>query len=327
MEDEVEEAEEAEDQKPVKKPWKKPSPKVMIAIAVVVVLAAGGGFFYYQQKQEEEERIAQEQARAAAAAAAAKAAELKRLAAVAAAAQDARADLEEFHRLSYSLTSKLEDQTSEYQHALDATGWKRILDSDRLKQDKTLTGSKAIVQKAKEVVAKYRAMNLATLDDTRKDVAALKVSEPARKKIMTLFEGSSAYSNDTVNALWDCMDKEIAEYDAIFIQLSNKKVNWAPSNGKVLFTEQSDIDTFNLHFNAVRDAIKKEDEIRERQKVEINMTFEEAKPGDNKAAAASANGAPADAKVGAPQPDLAKPEAPKTEAPKAEASKPDTPAK
>src|SRR5579863_6887665 len=119
-------AADAENEKPVKKARKKPNPKVMIAIAVVVVVAAGGGFFYYHQKQEEEERIAQEQARAVAAAAAAKAAEAKRAAAAAAAAQDASADLEQFHRLSYILTNKLEDQTSEYQHALDAAGWRKI---------------------------------------------------------------------------------------------------------------------------------------------------------------------------------------------------------
>jgi uncharacterized protein YdiU (UPF0061 family) len=315
-------AADAEDVKPVKKARKKPNPKVLIAIAVVVVLAAGGGFYYYQQKQEEEERIAQEQARAAAAAAAAKAAEAKLAAAAAAAAQDARADLEEFHRLSYNLTSKLEDQTSEYQHALDATGWRKILDSDRLKQDKSLTGSKAIVLKAKEVVAKARAANLATMDDARKDVAALKVSEVARKKIMALFDSGGAYSTDTVNALWDCMDKEVVEYDAIFTQLSNKKVNWAPSNGKVLFTEQSDLDAFNLHFDAIRDAAKKEDEIRERQKAEINLSFDDGKPVENKAPAAAGTGAPADAKADAPKADSSKTDAPKLDAPKA-----DTPAK
>jgi flagellar basal body-associated protein FliL len=312
-------AADADDEKPVKKARIKLSPKVMIAIAVVVVLAAGGGFFYYQQKQEEEERIAQEQAAAAAAAAAAKAAAAKRAAEAAAAAQDARADLEEFHRFSYNLTNKLEDQGSEYQHALDATGWRKILDSERLKQDKSLTGSKAIVQKSKEVVAKYRAINLATVDEARKDVAGLKVGEPARKKIMTLFEGSGAFSAETVNALWDCMDKEIAEYDAIFAQLSNKKVTWAPSNGKVLFTEQSDLDAFNLHFDAIREAAKKDDEIRERQKAEINITFDEGKPVEDKAPAAAA---PGDAKSDAP-----KSESPKPDAPKAEAPKSDTPAK
>jgi flagellar basal body-associated protein FliL len=314
MEDDVEDA---DDEQPVKKARKKPNPKVLIAIAVVVVLAAGGGFYFYQQKQEEEERIAQEQAAAAAAAAAAKAAEAKRVAAVVAAAQDARVDLEEYRQFSFELNAKLEDQGSEYQHAIDATGWRKILDSDRLKQDKSLTASKAILPKAKEVVAKYRAMNLATLDDARKSIPALKVSESARKKIMAVFDGSGAFSTDTINALWNCMDKEITEYDAIFAQLSNKKVNWAPLNGKVLFTEQSDLDAFNVHFDAIRDAAKKYDEILERQKADINITFEEAKPAEGNAPAATAPGAPPDTKADLPKPD----------APKADAAKSDTPAK
>jgi hypothetical protein len=291
----------------------------MFALFVSLVVGTMVGYTLQLNDAEQKFRVKQEADEAAAAAKAAAA--LKNVAKPTDADAGKKGDIAEFSRFANAYINQTEVLHNQYVHELELTGWNKILDSDRVRQDKGLVESKAILQKAKAVVAKYRPLQLAMQEQALKDIAAMKVSEPSRARIMHAFDSASANSVENINLLWDTADKELTNYEGIFTLLSNKKVNWMAQNGKVLFTEQNDLDVFNNLLTGARDASKKQDEIREMQRDALNVSFDDPKPAEVK----PGDPAPADAKPGETKADAPKTDAPKTDAPKADAPKADAP--
>jgi hypothetical protein len=283
------------------------------ALALVVSLLAATLIGHALQVSEAEQ-IAQEREQAEAAAAAAKIAREKAAALLAAANAEKTADVAEYQRFENAFIDKADSVFRDYQHTLDVAGWNKILDSDRLRQDKGLAESRTILQQSKAAAVKFRGLHLQLVVDGLKELGALKFRESARLKIMHVFDGGGVYSIEAVGALWDCADKQVAEYEAIFAQLSNKKVNWLAQNGKVLFSEQSDLDVFNGHLAAAQESLKKWEAIREQQKDALDISFDDSKPGEGK---------PDEAKPGEAKAGEAKSAEVKTDAPKADAAKPD----
>jgi hypothetical protein len=287
------------------------------ALALVVSLLAGTLIGHALQVSEAEQ-IEREREQAAAAAAAAKIVREKAAALLAAANAEKTADVAEYQRFENAFIDKADAMFRDYQHALDVAGWNKILDSDRLRQDKGLAESRTILQQTKAAAVKFRALHLQLVVDALKDLGALKFRESAKLKIMHVFDSGGVYSIDAVGALWDCADKQVAEYEAIFGQLSNKKVNWLAQNGKVLFSEQSDLDVFNGHLAAAQESLKKWETIREQQKDALDISFDESKPAE----------APAgETKPGEAKSAEVKSDAPKADAPKADAAKQEPPKK
>lgn len=293
---------------------KKDKTKSMItAMALFLSMVAATQIGYALRIADIEQKFL-EKKQADEAAAAARALALKNAAKAVDPATEKAADVVEYERFENAFINQNEVLRNEYQHALDVSGWNKFFDSDRLKADKTLADSKAILQKARDTVVKYRAQNLAMLTDALKDIAALKLSAAGRQKVQAVFDSTGPYSAAAISAQWDCMDRQITEYEGIVTLLSNKKIQWAPHNGKVLFTEQRDLDVFNANLASARDASKKEDEIRETLRNALDTPFAAPKP----AAAPGAAPGPTDAKPGDAKPGDAKAADQKTDAPKPE---------
>jgi hypothetical protein len=297
---------------------KKDKIKAGVTVLALVVSLLASTLIGHALQASEAEQIEREHEQAAAAAAAAKIAREKAAALLAAANAEKTADVAEYQRFENAFIDKADGLFRDYQHALDVAGWNKILDSDRLRQDKGLAESRAILQQSKAAAVKFRALHLQLVVDALKELGALKFREAARLKIMHVFDGGGVYSIDATGALWDCADKQIAEYEAIFAQLSNKKVNWLAQNGKVLFSEQGDLDIFNGHLAAAQESMKKWETIREQQKDALDISFDDSRP----APAPAGEAKPGDAKSA----DV-KPDAPKADAPKADAAKPEPPKK
>ena len=102
--------------------------------------------------------------------------------------------LGEMERFTAALMNRVASQRREYRQELEAIGWGRILDPERIKADRTLTESKAMIQNAKGIVEKYRRGTFILLDNARKDISGTDLSESQKQALRSGFDKGMAKS-------------------------------------------------------------------------------------------------------------------------------------
>ena len=272
---------------------KKDNIKSGASFLAVFCFVVGGALTGYSLQLSDAEQAFTEKQEKERAAEAAKAALAARAEQAATASVNKTGDGAEFERMANAYINRLSVIRTEYLHELDGTGWQKVLDTERVRLDKNLADSRAMVQKAKDVITKYRLRHLALLEDTLKEIATLKVTEPSRQKILRSFDSSSPNSQETTGLVWDAESNSVAAYEGIFTLLAARKGTWsAAPNGKILFTSQADLDAFNGYLSAIQATALKGEELRKLQRETIDNTMNEPKP-----APPEAKGPPADAKA------------------------------
>src|SRR5262249_13583214 len=102
----------------------------------------------------------------------------------------AQGEVGEMERFGRTFMSRMAEQRNDYLKQLDAIGWDKILDMQRIAGDKSLSQSKAMVGKARSLVASYREKALATIEGARADIDKLQVSDAAKAGFRKGFEKS-----------------------------------------------------------------------------------------------------------------------------------------
>jgi len=187
----------------------------------------------------------------------------------------AEGDLGEIERFMKTFLNRIAYQRNKLLFELDAIGWDRILDPDRIKKDKNLTESKLLVQKANEIVCKYKDQTYILLDNVQKEISALNISESIRKGILNGFK--EGMKNQQIDAMWDLESKVISEFGNIITLLSARQGNWEIQNGNFLFTYQSDVNTFNSYLNAIQEHVTRQQTIQKQVIEDINNNFNRLK--------------------------------------------------
>lgn len=168
----------------------------------------------------------------------------------------------EIEQFMKTFMNKMMSQRNDYLLELDAIGWGKILDSERVNQDKTLIESRMMVQKAKDIVGKYRAQTYVLLENARKDIGNLSVSDNSRREMASGFDRGMAKSRSQIDALWDLEAKTISEFENIFALLSARKDAWVVQNGQILFARDSDLSAFNSYVSTIQDLASQQEAIQ-----------------------------------------------------------------
>ena len=183
----------------------------------------------------------------------------------------------EVERFMKIFMNKMASQRNDFLLELDAIGWTKILDPERVRQDKTLMESKMMVQKAKDIVGKYRTRTYTLLENVRKDIGTLNISENSRKEMVSSFDTGMAKSRAQIDALWDLEAKTISEFENIFALLSARNGAWVVQDGKILFASDRDLNTFNSYVVAIQDLTSKEEAIQKRGVDAVNNNLNRLK--------------------------------------------------
>jgi hypothetical protein len=184
-----------------------------------------------------------------------------------------KGDLGEEERFAKTFINKMVSQRNDYLHELDAVGWDKLLDAERIRKDKNLMESKMIIQKAKDIVSKYRADTNTLFDNARKVIGTLNVSEDARQKIMGGFDRGMAKNRSRMDSILDLEAKSVAEFENIFALLSTKKGAWEVQDGKILFASDSDLREFNSYLTHIKELTSKEETIQKQSSEAANNTL------------------------------------------------------
>jgi hypothetical protein len=164
----------------------------------------------------------------------------------------AQGEVGEMERFGRTFMSRMAELRNDYLRQLDAIGWDKILDMQRIAGDKSLSQSKATVGKARSLVASYREKALATIESARGDIDKLQVSEGAKAGFRKGFENSLQTSRGRLIEQLDLEAGIVDEVGKMFDLLSAKSGVWAVRGGKMVFSEQATLSSFNAHIAAIQ---------------------------------------------------------------------------
>jgi hypothetical protein len=166
---------------------------------------------------------------------------------------------------------------NDYLAEITATGWDKALDPDRLRADKDLSQSLAMVAKAKAIVAKFRGRTHALMGDLRNQIMALKVDEAQKQSVLKGFDESTAKSAGSVDAQWDMEARIVDEVGGIFELLRDRQGQWQVNGREVLFRNQADLAAFNAHLAAVQEISRQEEQLRSQKMAKATSDLDELK--------------------------------------------------
>ena len=189
----------------------------------------------------------------------------------------AKGEFGEMERFMKTLMNQMASQRNDYLLEIDAIGWGKILDPERLKEDRTLVESKIMIRKAKDIVGKYRARTYTLLENARKDIGSLNVSESSRREMANGFDTGMAKSRAQIDAIWNLEAKTISEFENIVTLLSARRGAWTVQNGQILFTSDDDLSTFNSYVASIQDLASKQGAIQKQNIQAVNNSFNKLK--------------------------------------------------
>lgn len=183
----------------------------------------------------------------------------------------------EMERFMKTFMNQMASQRNDYLLELDAIGWGKVLDPERVKEDKTMIESKMMIQKAKDIVGKYRARAYTLLENARKDIGSLNISESSRREMANGFDTGMVKSRAQIDALWNLEAKTISEFENIVTLLSARRGSWIVENGQILFANENDLSTFNSYVASIQDLASKQEAIQKQNVQAVNSNFNKLK--------------------------------------------------
>ena len=137
---------------------------------------------------------------------------------------------------------------------IDAIGWAKILNPERVKQDQTMTESWMMVEKAKTSVGKFRTGVEALFQNAQKNIGTLSVSDNSRQNA----SNTMTKSHSQIDNYLDIDLKIITEFEDIFSFLTAIKGTWTVNGDNILFSNDSDLNEFNSYIATIQKLVNQE---------------------------------------------------------------------
>lgn len=188
-----------------------------------------------------------------------------------------KGELGEMERHIKILMNHIVSLKNDYLLEINAIGWEMILDPSRLNEDSTLIESKIIIQKAKDILEKYRAKHHTLLKDLREDINNSNISESAKKQATNGFDASMAEASANIDASWNLEERTLEEFENIITLLSAKKDVWVIQNNQILFANDDDLNTFNSYIASIQDLVNKAEMLQKQNVQKINSDLDTLK--------------------------------------------------
>ena len=150
----------------------------------------------------------------------------------------------------------------EYELELDAIGWGKILDGQRLKNDVTLAESRTMIQQAKDVVLKYKSKTSDLFAIIRQDIERSDLSPSSKQSMLAGFDRTSAQGKAQAMEVWMLEEQALEEIGKVFSLLSARRSAWQIQDGQVMFQSQKDLDLFNSYLATVQSLVAKQEQIQ-----------------------------------------------------------------
>lgn len=186
-------------------------------------------------------------------------------------------ELGELERFMKEFIDQLASQRNDYLLEIEAIGWNGILDANRIKNDKTFVESKVIIQKAKEVVAKYTKKTEELLENARNKINTLNISESSKRNMLSGFDRGIEKAKANIDVMWALEAKVINEFENIITLLSANKDAWVVDGEQILFYNNSDLERFNSYIASIEYIVQQQEQVQRQSVQTVNQNFDRMK--------------------------------------------------
>jgi hypothetical protein len=189
----------------------------------------------------------------------------------------AKGEAGEFEKCMKTILNRNISQRNDYISEIDAIGWDKILDPNRIKADKTLVDSKKIIQRAKNIVIKYKDQTSAIIDNARKEINNLNITESTKREALKAFDNGVVSSRARVTAIWDYEFQSILEVEKIIALLYDRQGKWSVQNNQIVFVDDTDVNEFNQHIASIEEITKKQEAVQVQSFESVNNKLNKLK--------------------------------------------------
>ncbi|HMO51250.1 MAG TPA: hypothetical protein PKA21_09000 [Kiritimatiellia bacterium] len=169
-------------------------------------------------------------------------------------AQGEYGEYEKFTKKTINLFAELRQA---YQLELEAIGWSKILDPERLSRDNGLHESKYIIVRANQIVDKYIRKSNELIDDIPNLVDELKLSESSKAEFKSSYVEGLKESKVRMQYQWSLEQQVVKEFEKI-LPLFEDKNSWSVENDQFLFVQDNDVELFNNAMKTINDLVEKQ---------------------------------------------------------------------
>lgn len=161
-----------------------------------------------------------------------------------------------------TMMNRMLAQRREYELELDAIGWSKILDGQRLRNDSTLAESRTIIQQAKQIVGKYRARTNDLFIQVRRDIDVSDLAAYSKQSMLSGFDRSAQQGKAQAIELWSLEEHVLGQIENAFNLLGAKRSAWQIQDGQIMFHSQADLDLFNSYMSQVQVLVAKQEKLQ-----------------------------------------------------------------
>jgi hypothetical protein len=180
-------------------------------------------------------------------------------------------ELERWVKEIYLETEKLQ---AGYMIELENIGWDRILDANRLAEDKTFLESQDILLKAIKGVDKYRQDTMLLMENAEKRIEQLNFSENAKGDMRNSFENGLASGLKLFTELIDLEKAVVLEVEKMIQLLTDARGSWEAAPDGIMFNEHSDMNAYNGHLKTIEEIVEQQSEIQQMSMSKLNNRLE-----------------------------------------------------
>ena len=181
----------------------------------------------------------------------------------------------EVERFIKELMVQMASQRNDYLLELETIGgFNGILNANRIKEDKTLSDSKAKIQQIKEIVKKHRKRINMLVSRARRKIRSLNISESLKREAFLSFDRGVEKGRNHIDAIWSLEDKLINELENIIELLSTRKGAWVVEGDRILFYNENDLAKFNSYIAALQSLMNQEKDIQRQGAQAVNQYWD-----------------------------------------------------
>ncbi len=157
-----------------------------------------------------------------------------------------------------SALARAQAEGRSYLAEIEASGWSKVLDPDRLKADPASAGSRAMIRQVREIIARHRARMDATYAAARRDIEAANLRADTRRTALAALDKGAERNKAQAAAAWDLEEQLVGEIEAVVELLGSRQGAWQARSGKFVFQRSADLDLFNAQMKKVSAALGKQ---------------------------------------------------------------------
>jgi hypothetical protein len=171
-------------------------------------------------------------------------------------------DMEKVREWMRSFFNEMITLQNEYLAALDKDGVNTLLDANRVAKDTNFRDSKAIINRARKTVQKFRAKAKSILADLPNQLKNYSLNDDINKEILSGYRESAGRSLPSLEEMWDLEIKVIDHMDDLIKHLETTRDHWYPEEGMFLFERDGDLEKFNAIMAKITACVEKQVEIK-----------------------------------------------------------------